>query len=84
MDCKNIVDLLSDYVEGNLDPEMEKEITDHFEDCVECKDFLKQFKKTLEWTRDFFQDEIKIPDAVKNRLKNFVQQLEKGEKHSHH
>ncbi len=69
--CKECLDLLCDYLEGTLDPEIAAQLEEHFEDCPPCISFLKTYKSTSKLCRQTMSQE-EIPDFVKSRLKDFL------------
>ncbi|MBI4456466.1 MAG: zf-HC2 domain-containing protein [Acidobacteria bacterium] len=74
MECKEVVDLLIDYLEHRLTPLEHKEIEAHFEACAECQTFLRTYNSTVTLIRDLRQDKIQIPEPVKERLQEFLKQ----------
>lgn len=68
--CENYVNLMSDYIEGDLSPS-EREIFDqHFEGCQNCRDFFRSFKSSLELVT--YLKEQPCPAEVKNRLDQII------------
>lgn len=45
--CEEILNLLSDYVDGQLSPELCKEIERHMAECRDCYVVVDSFRKTL-------------------------------------
>ena len=78
-DCQALVDLLSDYVDGELGENERTFIDKHIERCSKCEAFLSEFQKSVNWTSECFQKEIRIPDPILNRLEEYVEKLERGE-----
>lgn len=56
MNCKEVKSLLSDYLDKELNADIEKEITDHLSSCFDCKQEL-----------DCFERGMKILKHLKNR-----------------
>lgn len=69
--CRAIVDVLCDYLEGELPPEEERDFDSHMADCPPCVSFLKTYKKTTEICRSLSPEEI--PPELKERLKLFLE-----------
>jgi anti-sigma factor (TIGR02949 family) len=65
--CKSLLRDLSDYVDGELSPELCKELERHLEGCENCQIVVNTLKKTIELYRLCTEDEH-IPDDVRNRL----------------
>ncbi len=71
--CKECLDLLYDYLDGNLDTEAAKELNEHFDDCPPCISFLNTYKSTTELCRETL-GKIEIPEAVQSRLLKFLKE----------
>ncbi len=69
--CKECLDLLYDYLEGELDPEVSKDLEEHFEDCPPCISFLNTYKSTTKLARETL-GETDIPDVVKLKLLEYL------------
>lgn len=79
MNCKKLVDLLSEYVDGNLEKEISGHLESHLHDCPDCDEFLSQFRKTITWTHTCMQEKLAIPAEMETRLSVFITKLESGE-----
>jgi anti-sigma factor RsiW len=42
MSCKELVDLMADYLEGQLEPDAARDLDQHLADCPRCLDFLAE------------------------------------------
>lgn len=73
MCCKECLDLLYDYLDGDLDPEASKELDEHFKDCPPCISFLNTYKSTSELCRETLGN-IDIPEAVQARLLEYLKE----------
>lgn len=69
--CKECLDLLYDYLEGELDPVVAKDLDEHFEDCPPCISFLNTYKSASKLARKTL-GETDIPDAVKLKLQEYL------------
>jgi predicted anti-sigma-YlaC factor YlaD len=45
--CIEVVELLTDYLEGALDPVMQRRVEAHLDLCPPCVDFLEQLRSTI-------------------------------------
>ena len=45
--CQEIVELVTDYLEGALDPEMTAEVEAHLELCDGCDIYVEQMRATI-------------------------------------
>jgi hypothetical protein len=70
MNCKEMVYLLSDYLEGTMEESLSRELSLHLELCEPCMNFLRTYDKTRILCRLIKPEEI--PEEVRQRLKTFV------------
>jgi len=78
MNCKELVYLLGDYLDGTMEEQLRQELSSHLEKCEPCLNFLKTYDKTRLLCRQITPDEI--PEPVRDRLKSFILQ-KAGEHH---
>jgi anti-sigma factor RsiW len=45
--CQQIVELVTDYLEGSLDPDMTAEVEAHLQLCDGCDTYLEQIRATV-------------------------------------
>ena len=69
--CKECLELLHDYIEGELSAEVHASFEDHFEDCPPCIVFLNTYKSAIHMSQTTLKSND-IPDIVKERLKEFI------------
>ncbi len=50
MTCKELVELVTDYLEGNLTKSETARFRRHLEDCDGCTTYLDQMRQTIELT----------------------------------
>ncbi len=72
--CQECVDLLTDYLEGTLDPELKRRLDEHFAGCAPCINFVKTFEKSEKMTRLLREQQVDVPLDVQQRLKSFLKQ----------
>lgn len=65
MDCIQVSELISMYLEDELSPELHDEMTQHLEQCTTCRE-LKE--KVAEMLFTFPELEEEVPFFLKNRL----------------
>lgn len=68
--CKEVVKLLSDYIEGECSPEVETLIDAHLADCPDCIAFVNTFRKSMAMTKALNYSDI--PDDVRVRLRRVL------------
>ncbi|SVE16360.1 uncharacterized protein METZ01_LOCUS469214 [marine metagenome] len=62
---------MHDYLEGELTPEINVSLEEHFADCPPCIAFVNTYKSASRLCKVTLESND-IPDAVKNKLKEFV------------
>jgi anti-sigma factor (TIGR02949 family) len=65
--CKSLLQSLSDYVDGELSPELCAELERHLDGCENCQIVVNTLKKTIELYR-LSNEKDHIPDDVRRRL----------------
>ena len=70
--CKDVVDLIMDYIENNLDPETVKDFDMHIDGCGCCHGFINTYKKTVSLTHQISCEEI--PDQLYSRLSTLLKE----------
>jgi anti-sigma factor RsiW len=68
--CKEMVDLIMDYLDNNLDDEAAKAFDMHIEGCEDCHAFLNTYKKTVSLTHQITYEDI--PDELSKRLSTLL------------
>jgi anti-sigma factor RsiW len=48
MRCRQVVDKISEYIDGELDPELVREVERHMEHCEDCRIVVDTTRKTVE------------------------------------
>jgi anti-sigma factor RsiW len=67
LECRQIAELLTDYVEGRL-PQATTELIDwHIDGCAPCVAFLNTFRGTLKAIRQL-PDSPPVPSELRHRL----------------
>jgi len=77
MNCKELVYLLGDYLDGSMDQYLRRDLDDHIALCDSCTNFLNTYDKTRNICRQVQLDEI--PEEFRERLKSFV--IDKAREH---
>jgi len=72
MSCKELVDLMADYLEGQLDPDAARDLDRHLADCPPCLNFLKTYRATTHLIREVACAEI--PPELGERLERFLRE----------
>ena len=77
MTCHELVELVTDYLEGTL-PESEKaRLEAHLAECDGCTEYLEQMRRTIELTGRLSEESI--PPVAKDRLLEAFRDWKRGE-----
>ena len=68
--CKQITNLVFDYLNDNLSPNIKRDFEQHLRICPDCVNFLNTYKKTVSLTRSVRPEEI--PPRVTNNILDFL------------
>lgn len=68
--CQELVELLCDYLEGDLPQEEKEELDRHMRECPPCMAFLKTYRKTSQICRSLRPEDI--PQEMRERLEAFL------------
>ena len=68
MDCNELVELVTAYLDGSLDLDTRARFDMHLLDCDGCENYLQQFRETVQTMGKIRNDEL--DPAFRNRLLN--------------
>jgi len=68
--CRDVIDLLVEYLEQGLPPETLEGFDAHLERCLACVAYVNTYKKTRELTGEVTR--VAIPDEMRARLRQFL------------
>ena len=68
--CRQVFDLLSDFVDGELSPQERQALQHHLECCPPCEEFMKTFQTARTLCRESLVE--KMPGELKDRLRSFL------------
>ena len=68
--CREVFELLSDYVDGDLPAETHEALQRHLGSCPPCEHFLKTFQKTRDLCRQTLM--LEMPEELRARLREFL------------
>jgi anti-sigma factor RsiW len=66
MDCNELVELVTAYLDGSLDRETRARFDTHLLDCDGCENYLQQFRETIRTVGKIRDDEL--DPAFRGRL----------------
>ena len=68
--CREILDLLADYLDGSLPPETARSLEAHLEGCAPCIAFVNTYRGTVDAVRRLSESEL--PPELRDRLISFL------------
>ena len=68
--CQEVVELVSDYLEGVLLPEKQRQVEEHLAGCDGCTNYVEQIRMTIGMLRDLSQ-KPEFPDTKEELLSVF-------------
>ncbi len=75
--CKDAIEVLADYLETSLGPELVAALERHLHDCRACLAYLNTYKKTRTLAGEVGR--VEMPDEMKRRLRQLLlEQLSRG------
>ncbi|HEU4371727.1 MAG TPA: zf-HC2 domain-containing protein [Methylomirabilota bacterium] len=76
MTCRELVDLLADYLEQSLAGDVAAELERHLVDCAPCRAYLATYARTRALGAE--AQRVEMPAEMKARLRRFLlEQLER-------
>jgi anti-sigma factor RsiW len=66
-ECQKLLASLSEYIDGDLDPELYRELKEHLTECDDCRIVVNTTQKTIELYQED-SSEIPLPEAMRKRL----------------
>jgi len=66
--CKSLLGTLSDYVDGELEAELCREIEKHIAECENCRIVVDTTRRTIDLVHASNPPESGLPDEVRSRL----------------
>jgi len=77
MHCHQVLQLLVDYVDGELDEKTHRELEEHMQDCEPCKAFIRTYEITIRLTKKV--EISQMPAELKDRLHSFLRMKTQGD-----
>jgi anti-sigma factor (TIGR02949 family) len=65
--CHNLISTLSDYIDGELEPELCSELEHHLANCDNCRIVVNTLRKTIDLYKESSEPE-QLPEDVRQRL----------------
>jgi anti-sigma factor RsiW len=70
LSCQELVELVTDYLEGALSAELHRRFDDHIAHCTGCRTYLEQMRATIRATGELNPESLS-PDAESALLDAF-------------
>jgi predicted anti-sigma-YlaC factor YlaD len=64
--CHEVIELLSNYIDGALSTDDQRRVDEHLALCDGCRTYLEQMRETIRMTGRLTEDQV--PDSDKNAL----------------
>lgn len=68
--CEKLIDLLVDYIDGELASDTETQLEQHLDACPKCVEFIDSYRQTGPICREALS--VEMPDPVKSSLFEFL------------
>ena len=68
--CHDYINELNDYLDGEIDPSLCREIEKHIGMCENCRIMVDTLKQTVKLCRE--GKEEKLPQSLENKLNNLL------------
>lgn len=69
--CRQVLNALTEYLEGDLPDHDENEFEAHMEGCVPCDAFFRTYRKSSELARETFRSED-VPPELQSRVRQYL------------
>jgi anti-sigma factor (TIGR02949 family) len=68
--CKDSIHLLLDFLEGEMSPELSRELEEHLAGCPPCVDFMNTYRRTPAICKKALA--AKMPEELSAKLTEFL------------
>ena len=76
MTCRELANLLIEYVSGELTPEHRQLLDNHLKLCPPCVTYVETYHLTIKLTRQL--PDVPLPPQLVNKLKLMLCEMQKG------
>jgi len=70
MMCREVIELLADYLEATLTADVIERLEAHLRDCAPCVAYLNTYRRTRDMATQV--NRVEMPDEMKARLRTFL------------
>ena len=64
MTCRDLIQFLDDYTEGNLPPDERRRFEEHLAACPQCVRYLDSYRKTIRVSKEAAVEEAEVPERL--------------------
>jgi predicted anti-sigma-YlaC factor YlaD len=76
MSCREAIDVLADYLDATLTPDVLAQLEAHLRVCEPCRAYLATYKRSAELAAKV--NRVEMPPEVRQRLRDFLSNSEAG------
>ncbi len=69
--CRDLVELVTDYLEGQIAAVEQHAIDDHLGECPGCAEYVRQMRLTIQAMRGLVSDEAMFPQTRDELMRAF-------------
>ena len=70
MNCRETIDVLADYLDATLTPDVLAQLEAHLRVCAPCRAYLATYKRSAELAAKV--NRVEMPPDVRQRLRDFL------------
>jgi hypothetical protein len=70
MTCREVIDVLAEYLERSLPADVAASLERHLDDCAPCRAYLATYERSRALGAD--AQRLDMPDEMKDRLRRFL------------
>jgi anti-sigma factor RsiW len=71
--CRDFVELVTDYLEGQIAAAEQHAINDHLGECPGCAEYVRQMRLTIAGLRGLSSDEVMFPQTRDELMRAFAE-----------
>ena len=68
LNCDQLVELVTDYLDGALDEETERRVADHLAGCDGCTTYVQQVRRTITTLESAPPPDVELSDEARAAL----------------
>ncbi|HPZ08305.1 MAG TPA: zf-HC2 domain-containing protein [Candidatus Eremiobacteraeota bacterium] len=77
MECKKLLEELSNYIDHNIDPDVCDEIEKHIDGCSPCQVFIETLRETVRIFKENCPQK-NVPEHVRKKLRERLKEQRTG------